>query len=57
MHYHKLKVGGRLTGDDYVEGNWWKGGVKKAVDEFIKNYNVQVIEIRNEQFVLKKTGA
>lgn len=56
-YFEKLKIGGYLTGDDYVDGNWWGGGVKKAVDEFVKNFNVQVVEIKNEQFVLKKIGS
>jgi len=54
LYFKKLKVGGYLTGDDYTEGGWWKGGVKKAVDEFVTSYNVQSIEIRNGQFILKK---
>lgn len=56
IYFDKLKVGGYLTGDDYIEGNWWDGGVMKAVDEFVKNFNVQVIEIKDRQFVLKKIG-
>ena len=31
----KVKTGGYITGDDYSESGWWKGGVKKAVDEFL----------------------
>lgn len=30
----KVKPGGLLAGDDYREGAWWNGGVKRAVDEF-----------------------
>lgn len=29
----KVKPGGLVTGDDYAEGGWWEGGVKRAVDE------------------------
>lgn len=50
----KVKPGGYITGDDYTEGGWWKGGVKKAVDEFANNESVQLIELRNEQFVFRK---
>ncbi|MCK5524424.1 MAG: class I SAM-dependent methyltransferase [Thiomargarita sp.] len=55
LYLKKVKVGGYLTGDDYTEGGWWKGGVKKAVDEMIETQNVKLVEIRNGQFILKKT--
>ncbi|MDM8561954.1 class I SAM-dependent methyltransferase [Candidatus Marithioploca araucensis] len=55
LYLKKVKVGGYLTGDDYTEGGWWKGGVKKAVDEMIETQNVKLVEIRNSQFILKKT--
>ena len=49
-----VRPGGLLTGDDYTEGRWWKGGVKKAVDEFVKRHPVEVVEIDKEQFILRK---
>lgn len=52
----KVKSGGYITGDDYTEGGWWEGGVKKAVDEFAKNRSVQLIEIRNRQFIFRKNN-
>jgi len=55
LYLKKVKVGGYLTGDDYTEEGWWKGGVKKAVDEMIETQNVKLVEIRNGQFILKKT--
>ena len=54
IYYRKIKVGGYLAGDDYTDGNWWKGGVKKAVDEFVESQNIQMIEIKGAQFILKK---
>ena len=50
----KTKAGGLITGDDYTEGGWWEGGVKKAVDEFSTNNAVHLLEIRNRQFVFRK---
>jgi len=50
----KVKDGGIIAGDDYYEGGWSDGGVKKAVDEFVSKDLVKIIEIRNNQFVLQK---
>ncbi len=51
----KIKNGGYICGDDYNEGGWWKGGVKKAIDEFVLNNNkIKVIEIKADQFILQK---
>jgi hypothetical protein len=54
LYYPKIKMGGFITGDDYGEGGWWQGGVKRAVDEFIATKLVEVIKIKNGQFLLKK---
>jgi len=51
----KVKKGGYIAGDDYGEGMWWKGGVKKAVDEFAKQENVKILKVKNNQFILEKT--
>jgi Methyltransferase domain len=50
----KTKIGGYITGDDYTEGGWWKGSVKKAVDEFATTGSVQLIQVRNEQFIFRR---
>lgn len=53
--YLKVKTSGYITGDDYNEGGWWEGGVKKAVDEFISNNKkIKLIEIKANQFILQK---
>ena len=52
--FKKLKKGGLITGDDYYEGGWCNGGVKKAVDEFINTGLVRVIQIKNSQYILQK---
>lgn len=49
----KVKKGGFITGDDYREGGWWKGGVKRAVNEFIKEYPDKRIKIVGDQYVIK----
>ena len=56
MSLCKTKIGGYITGDDYTDGGWWDGGVKKAVDEFSENMLVQLVEIRNGQFIFCKEG-
>lgn len=53
-YWHKVKAGGHLAGDDYGDGGWWDGGVKKAVDEFTASHPVEVVDIRNRQFVLRR---
>lgn len=50
----KTRPGGFIAGDDYTEGGWWQGGVKKAVDEFAATQAVQRVAIRNDQFVFRK---
>lgn len=55
--YLKVKISGYITGDDYNEGGWWEGGVKKAVDEFaLNNKKIKLIEIKANQFILQKLG-
>jgi len=54
LFYRKVKKGGYICGDDYEEGGWWKGGVKKAVDEFLQKGTVKQIKIKNKQFILEK---
>jgi hypothetical protein len=51
----KTKIGGYVAGDDYCEGGWWKGSVKKAVDEFAATTDsMQLIGVRNEQFIFQR---
>lgn len=49
----KVKSGGIIAGDDY-DGGWCEGGVKKAVDEFVNEGLLKLIQIKNNQFVLQK---
>ena len=54
LYYNKVKKQGFITGDDYTEGGWWQGGVKKAVDEFIQKELVRKRKILGTQFILQK---
>lgn len=50
----KVKAGGFIAGDDYGDGGWWEGGVKKAVDEFVGRGKAEFVGIYQRQFLLKK---
>jgi hypothetical protein len=54
LAYRKTKAGGLVCGDDYVDGQWWQDGVKKAVDEFGRSPTVQLLELRDRQFVFRR---
>lgn len=49
----KVKNGGIIMGDDYREGGWWNGGVKKAVDELIETSGSELMTIKNFQYLIK----
>lgn len=53
-YFPKMRSGGWITGDDYGKTGWWQGGVERAVDEFVAHHAVELVEIRNHQFVLRK---
>jgi hypothetical protein len=48
----KVKTGGLLICDDYVDGQWFEGGVKRAVDEVAAERNLPVT-VRAVQAILK----
>jgi SAM-dependent methyltransferase len=50
----KVKPGGYVAGDDYGSGGWWKGGVKRAVDELISSGAFEPVLIKNSQFILRR---
>ena len=56
LAFQKVKPGGFICGDDYTSRGWWRGGVKKAVDEFVQEYPLQSWRIIQNQFLLKKAG-
>ena len=47
-----------ITGDGYYddlpENDWLEGGAKKAVDEFVNLKKLELIKIKNHQFITKK---
>jgi Methyltransferase domain len=53
----KTKVGGLVTGDDYREGGWWDGGVKKAVDEFVASGAARLAHCNHGQYVFERSAA
>ena len=50
----KVKPGGLVTGDDYIDHGWFKGGVKKAVDEAVVTGPLVLHRIIVSQFILRK---
>lgn len=56
LSLQKIRSGGLVTGDDYAEGGWWEGGVKRAVDELAETEAARLVLIRNGQFVFEKPG-
>jgi hypothetical protein len=53
LYATKIKMGGYLAGDDYAEGGWWQGGVKRAVDELLQRGGCRMVWHRERQFVLQ----
>jgi Methyltransferase domain len=51
----KIRPGGYLTGDDYADGGWWQGGVKRAVDEFVGTGRGKLESVDDRQFVIRLT--
>jgi hypothetical protein len=49
-----VRSGGYITGDDYVDGGWWQGGVRRAVDDFAVSAKVRLLLIRDRQFIFQK---
>lgn len=54
LSYLKIKANGFIIADDYMDGSWYQGGVKKAADEFVGQHEGQLITIRSNQFVYQK---
>lgn len=54
LSFHKVKTNGWIIGDDYCEGGWWEGGVKRAVDEIKNNSGVNSPTIIDGNFIFLK---
>lgn len=50
----KVRPGGIISGDDYTTGGWWMGGVKQAVDEFVRDKKIRDLKTMGSQFLLYK---
>jgi hypothetical protein len=57
LSLRKTRPGGLITGDDYAEGGWWQGGVKRAVDELAAAGTATLVVLRNGQYVFEKPAA
>lgn len=55
-YYTIVKEGGYIAGDDYDWGPNFDFPVRSAIHEFIclKSYNVEIVTVKNGQFVLRK---
>jgi hypothetical protein len=54
-HYcPKVKPGGCITGDDYGTQGWWKNGVQRAVDEFVRRKPGLTLRVNDTQFIIEK---
>ena len=47
----KVKAGGIVAGDDYRNGGWWEGGVKRAVDKFVARHGYNLV-LTGRQFLI-----
>jgi hypothetical protein len=54
LFYPKIKPGGYICGDDYGVKGWWEGGVTKAVNEFVKEKELE-LEVKATQFIIRKS--
>lgn len=55
VSFRKVRSGGFVCGDDYTEGGWWQGGVKQAVDEYAAMMPGSLLQLKNNQFVFRKS--
>ena len=56
IYYEKVRAGGFIAGDDYRRSDDPMIGVKRAVDEFILEGNVEKVLILGDQYLLKKSS-
>lgn len=54
LSFMKVRPGGIVSGDDYAVEGWWEGGVRQAVDEFVKERKLDTLRIIGDQFLLTK---
>ena len=55
LSYQKVRKGGFITGDDYLNDNdWYRVNTTRAIDQFIAKGLVELIKTKNRQFILEK---
>jgi hypothetical protein len=56
LAFQKIKRQGLICGDDYVLGNWWGGGVIRAINRFIGEHfdQLSIVFVCDHQFILRK---
>lgn len=52
----KVKPGGYIAGDDFGVVGWWENGVELAVRDYVKARPSYKLEVKGEQFLIKKPG-
>lgn len=50
----KVRPGGFICADDYQDGGWWNGGVKKAVDECVASGKAVLVAAARDQAILRR---
>jgi hypothetical protein len=50
----KLRLGGIMAGDDFGETQWFGSDVVRAVHDFTEEGGAELVEVRREQFVLRR---
>lgn len=53
LYSRLVKPGGIVAGDDYHGRGWWKGGVKRAVDEWASKTAIDELTFVGSQFVAR----
>ncbi len=56
LYVSKVRMGGLIAGDDYNWNGPFGKTVKRAVDEFKQDLRVDLITIKNDQFVFKRVA-
>jgi len=54
LYIPKVKRGGYITGDDYISRHCPHGGPKKAVSEILSTKGIELLSVKNNQYVLRR---
>lgn len=53
-YYPKVKKGGFIYGDDYIDNNWWGTGVIDALHKNLHEKNLKLLFLEKDQFCCVK---